>query len=230
MNQQTGQGVVLARTDYGEADRIVTFLTPGNGKVRVVAKGVRKPKSKLAGGIELFSVSSITYIKGRRDLDTLISSRLEKHFANIVKDIERTMFGYEILKVLNKLVEDEGGEGYYDLLVESMTALDNLQWPKELAESWFYLQLMRLLGHLPEFTKDNSGVNLPQGQNFEFNFDEMVFHPKKDGHFSQNHLKLLKLLSYNSPRDLVKVQGLDEYLQQLTPLVKQMARQYLIQF
>jgi DNA repair protein RecO (recombination protein O) len=51
------KGIVLTRTDYGEADRILHFLTPDQGKIAGIAKGVRKSKSKLAGGIELFSVS-----------------------------------------------------------------------------------------------------------------------------------------------------------------------------
>ena len=49
------KAIVLRRTDYGEADRILQLLTP-SGKRSVIARGVRKEKSKLAGGIELFSV------------------------------------------------------------------------------------------------------------------------------------------------------------------------------
>lgn len=230
MKQLTDKAIVLARINYGEADRIVTLLTAEKGKVRVMAKGVRKPKSKLAGGIELFSISSVSYIKGRGGLDTLVSSRLEKHYGNIVKEIDRTMFGYEMLKILSRLVEDEAGEEYFELLLGSLEALNDLSWPKELAECWFYLRLMQLLGHLPQFTKDNDGVDLPRNENFQFNFDEMVFKSKIDGPFNQNHLKLLKLLAFNSPKDLARISGLEEYLIQLTPLVRQMSRQYLIQF
>ena len=52
------KAIVLRRTDYGEADRILQLLTP-SGKRSVIARGVRKEKSKLAGGIELFSVSDV---------------------------------------------------------------------------------------------------------------------------------------------------------------------------
>jgi len=51
MKRINTHGIVLARTDFGEADRILTFLTPDNGKVKAIAKGVRKQKSKMAGGI-----------------------------------------------------------------------------------------------------------------------------------------------------------------------------------
>jgi DNA repair protein RecO (recombination protein O) len=65
-------GIILARTNYGEADRIITFLTPDHGKVKVIAKAVRKSKSKLAGGIELFSISQISFIIGRGEINTLV--------------------------------------------------------------------------------------------------------------------------------------------------------------
>ncbi len=113
MNQIVTKGIVLTRTDYGEADRIITMLTPDQGKVRVIAKGVRRVKSKLAGGIELFSVSSITYIPGRKEIGTLVSTRLQQHFGNIVKDIDRTMLGYELLKRLNKATEDDVDDDYF---------------------------------------------------------------------------------------------------------------------
>ena len=55
--------IVLRRTDFGEADRIVNLLTP-SGKVSAMARGVRKPKSKLAGGIEVFALNEVVLIEG----------------------------------------------------------------------------------------------------------------------------------------------------------------------
>jgi recombinational DNA repair protein (RecF pathway) len=57
---------------------------PDSGKLSLMAKGVRKVKSKLAGGIELFSTSEITYIPGRGSVGTLVSSRLMRHYGGIV--------------------------------------------------------------------------------------------------------------------------------------------------
>jgi len=230
MKQLTAQGVVLARTEYGEADRIITFLTAQEGKVRVMAKGVRKPKSKLAGGIELFSISDITFIVGKKDLGTLVSTRLETHFGNIVKDIDRTMFGYDMLKILNKVLEDEGGEEYYDLLVDSLQALNTPGLPRELAEASFLLQLMRLLGHLPNFTNDARGGELHKDGQYQFSFDDMAFFAADNGPFHLNHLKLLRLLAHNPAATLQKVSGLTGYLHELAPLVKQMSKQYVVTF
>lgn len=61
------KAVVLRRTNYGEADRILQLLTP-DGRRSVMARGVRKEKSKLAGGIELFAVSDVVIGEGKGDL------------------------------------------------------------------------------------------------------------------------------------------------------------------
>src|SRR5688572_14550778 len=123
MNQIVTTAIILGRTDYGEADRIITLLTPDHGKLRLLAKGVRRVKSKLAGGIELFSISSITFVKGRGDIGTLISTRLNKHYRQIVTDLDRTMVGYDLIKQLNKITEDEPEPEYFDLLKQVFEAL-----------------------------------------------------------------------------------------------------------
>jgi len=230
MKQISTNGIVLARTNYGEADRIITFLTPDNGKVRVMAKGVRRQKSKLAGGIELFSVSNITFIEGKGDLHTLVSTRLLTHFGNIVSDLERTMFGYEMLKITNRVLEDEGGEEFYELLSASLDTLNNLKSSKDLAEASFLLQLMRMLGHLPNLTHDNKGGELPKEGEFQFSFDDVAFFTMPRGPFTANNIKLLRLLSYNPAKTVMKINNLDKYLSELVPLIRQMSRQYVVSF
>ncbi len=230
MKQFTTKGIVLARVDYGEADRITTFLTPQHGKVRAMCKGVRKPKSKLAGGIELFSLSDLTLIKGRGDMDTLVSSRLEKHFGNIVTDINRTMLGYDLLKIMNKILEDEGGEEFFEVMQDSLEALNNLDMPPELAETSFLMRLMQLLGHQPNLVTDLEGNKLTKEDAYQFSFEDMAFSPHKNGNFGQNHIKLLRLLSYNKPAALLQVKELGAYVRELAPLVRNISRQYVVNF
>lgn len=230
MKQLIAKAVILTRTEYGEADRIITFLTPDHGKVRAMAKGVRKAKSKLAGGIELFSISDIAYIEGKGDLHTLVSTRLDRHFGNIVTDIDRTMLGYDMLKILSRVLEDEGGPEFYDLLVSSLQALDDMNSPKDLAEASFLLQLMRLLGHLPNFTHDIKGNKMAPAVLFQFSLDDMGFFEMSNGPFTQNHIKLLRLISHNPPDMLKQVANLKAFLEDIMPIVRSMARQYVIPF
>ena len=58
------EAIVLRRTEFGEADRIVTFYTPEYGKLKAMAKGVRKPRSKLSGLVELFTHSTLLLSRG----------------------------------------------------------------------------------------------------------------------------------------------------------------------
>jgi len=230
MKQLATKGIVLARTNYGEADRIVTLLTPDQGKLRLMAKGVRKPKSKLAGGIELFSVSDITFIRGKKDIGTLVSSRLATHFGNIVKDIDRTMLGYELIKLLNKATEDEPEKDYFNLLEKALESLNDEHISYNLVSLWFIGQLLKLAGHTPNLQSDTMGHNLIMSQTYNFSFDDMAFDPANDnGRFNADCVKVLRLLfSNNSPQTLQQVQGMEKLLNDIAPLVKTMRNTYIM--
>lgn len=230
MNQYKTTSITIARTDYGEADRIVTFLTSDKGKVRAMCKGVRKPKSKLAGGIELFGVSDTTFIKGKGAIDTLVSSRLDRHYGNIVKDIDKTMFGYEALKIINRVLEDETGQDFFDLLDDTLRALNTPNIPLALAESSYLIRLMQLLGHEPNVTADIKGNELDEAKKYQFSIDDMGFFESDAGTYTRNHAKVLKLLAYNPPESIVKIKDVGIYLTDLWPLIKTISKQYVVTF
>lgn len=228
MKQVVTQGIVLARTNYGEADRIITLLTPDHGKLRLMAKGVRKSKSKLAGGIELFSVSDITFIRGRGDVGTLVSSRLKKHYGEIVKDLDRTMLAYELIKQLNRATEDECEPDYFELMELTLAALDDLTILNELIQVWFSAQLLKRGGHTPNLQTDKAGNKLEPDQNYTFSFDDMAFTSAPTARFSASHIKLLRLLfSSHTPQQIKQVQGVSQLLKDITPLIQTMRNSYI---
>lgn len=221
-------GVVLARTDYGEADRILTIITPDQGKLRLIAKGVRRPKSKMAGGIELFSINDITVLPSSRDLKTLVSSRLNVHFGNIVKDIQRTMLGYELLKQINKTTEDEPEPEYYELAVGMMRGLDDASIRLPLVEIWFTMRLLAANGHGPNLQLDTNQSPLAHDVDYIFDFDSMAFSPQVGGPYSQGHIKLMRLASRaDSPVVFSKVNNTDKYELATHTLAKSILRQNL---
>jgi DNA repair protein RecO (recombination protein O) len=221
MNQILTAGIVLTRTNYQEADRILTLLTPDHGKVRVLAKGVRKSKSKLAGGVELFSVAEIGFIRGRGELCTLTSSRLKTHYAQIVKDINRTMLGYELIKLLNKVTEEQTEPEYYYLLIELFEALDNATLDVNLVRLWFYAQLLRQAGHTPNLRTDTTGKSLVTDAKYLFGYDDMTFGVHPTGSFTPNHIKFLRLVfSGNKPMVLQQVSGVDKLVSPTLQLVQ----------
>lgn len=218
MKRFNTQGIVLARTNFGEADRIITFLSPDHGKVRAMVKGVRKSKSKLAGGIELFSVSDLGFIIGRSEIYTLTSSRLNKHYGNIVKDLDRTNFGYEFIKAINKATEEQPEEAYFNLLKDAFEALDDRALDLGIVEAWFGAQLLRLAGHSPNLRSQKSGSKLEAGKKYDFDFDSMSFEPGKA--YTSDQIKFLRLLfSGNQPKILQKIQGAQELSKKVKPLL-----------
>lgn len=204
-------GIVLSRTNFQEADRIITILTPDYGKIRLMAKGVRRERSKLAGGIELFSVSDVTFLPGRKEIGTLISSRLITHYGNIVNDIDRTMLGYELLKRTNRVTEDAAGEEYFNLLKSALTGLDDDALSKELVELWFTMQLLKITGHSPKLRKDSNDNDLEIDKNYLFSYEEMAFRTTPGGPFKANHIKLLRLgIGTPEPAKLIQVKGTEK--------------------
>lgn len=227
MNHLATSGIILRRTDYGEADRIITFLTSDFGKMHAMAKGVRKSKSKLAGGIELFSVSELHFIKGKSDIDTLVSTRLIRHFAKIVRDLDRTNIAYHILKSANKTIEVHAGSEYFPVVLESLAALDEVKIPSIVAESSFGMRMLQLQGHVPEFSIDHTGKALHAEDRFTFDYDSVAFRPDPQGPYDKNHLKVLKLLAFNSPQAVANVSGIAGYCETLAPLIRSLRQQYI---
>lgn len=221
-------GIVLSRIDYGEADRIITFLTDDAGKLTVIAKGVRRAKSKLAGAVELFSVSELVYVQGRGTMGTLVSARLIKHYGNIVKQVDRTMAGYELIKLLAKSLEDAAENTYYSLLEHTLAALDDVSVPLILVQTWFSAQLLRLAGHTPNLMITVEGAKLQPATRYDFDFEAVAFRANDEGGFGANEIKMLRLLFAESqPKLLANVEGSGDYMRQLEPFVTALRHDHL---
>lgn len=225
MNSQQTNGIILNRINFGEADRILTVITPDYGKLRLMAKGVRRVKSKLAGGIELFSISEISFITGRRDIGTLISTRLVTHYGNIVMDINRTQAGYNALKLIDTITEDDSEADYYQTLLRTLATLDNPRLSIVLAESWLYMQALKLGGHTPNLTSDTKGATLEPNTNYQFDFDAQAFFVHEQGHYSDRHIKMMRLLLHEQPAKIAVVGGADQILEDIEGLLKALVKQ-----
>lgn len=225
MNSQQTRGIVLKRINFGEADRILTVITPEYGKLRLMAKGVRKVKSKLAGGIELFSISDISFITGRRDIGTLVSTRLVTHYGNIVSEINRTTAGYNALKLIDTITEDDSGAEYYQVLLRTLATLNNTELSIVLAESWLFMQTLRLGGHTPNLTTDVNGAKLEANTDYQFDFDAQAFFASSGGMYRDSHIKLMRLLLSEQPAKIAVVGGADQILEDLEGLLKALVKQ-----
>ena len=95
---------VLRRTNFGEADRILNLITP-EGKMSAIAKGVRKEKSKLAGGVEMFTLSEVNLHFGKGDLAVLTGAKMVRFYGEIMKDLSMMEMASGFLKEINRASE-----------------------------------------------------------------------------------------------------------------------------
>lgn len=225
MKTKSDKAIILRRIEYGEADRIITFLTESAGKIRGILKGVRRQKSKMAGGVELFSISEIHYIQGRGDIHTITSTRLINHFGNIVKDIDRTEIAYQAIKQIDELVEDANGQEYFAILSETLAGLDNKKIDINLVKINFDIRILQTYGNLPDFSHDKHGQLLEHDKNFSFDQDSLSFFVDAGGKFNKNHIKFLKLLAHNSPQSVVLVEDATRYCTEVREIVSLISRQ-----
>jgi DNA repair protein RecO (recombination protein O) len=116
-------GIVLRRTNLGEKDRLVTFLTRERGKLRAVAKGSRNPRSRLAGATELFNVVKLLLAAGRT-FDIVSQCEVVRGFGSLAEDLDRMAMASEAVELADALVEE--GETQPPLHAALLLALEGI--------------------------------------------------------------------------------------------------------
>lgn len=210
--------IVLRRTNYGESDRILQLLTADGHKISAMARGVRKEKSKLAGAVELFSLTQVTLHTGKSELSTLTSARLNTFFGDILTDYDRLQFGYEVLKKIGRLSEHTHEPLLYDVTLTALQSLNQLSIDLRIVRSWFYLQVADISGHGLNLSRDHNNKPLSVDETYRFDIAEMSFVIDPKGHFGSDHLKLLKILKLKTPEVVAKISSIDVYLDDIVSL------------
>lgn len=222
MKQLATEAVILKRINFGEADRILTVLTSNAGRMSMLAKAVRIPKSKLAGGLELFSVSDINYIDGKSDLKTIVSTRLKEHFKNIVSNVDRTMAGYDFMKIVDSFTQHSDEIGYFKILVLGLESLNDLEIPQSVSEVWFFSKVLQINGSSINLEKPLSQSNFSEDQMYDFSYDDMSFFANKTGKFGPKHIKFLRLVERsNDPKQLRTINDNELLSSELQKIIKQ---------
>jgi DNA repair protein RecO (recombination protein O) len=141
------QGVVLRTIKLGEADRIVTFVTQGRGKVRAVAKGVRKTKSRFGGRLEPITHVSLLLYEGR-ELDIVTQAETLDHFRTVRDDLDRVAKATSLLEAVDQVAQEgEPCVRLYQMLVGALRALAAADSP--LIVPAFFWKLLSLEGAHP---------------------------------------------------------------------------------
>lgn len=187
------KAIVLRRTNFGEADRVINFLTE-QGIIAAVAKGVRKEKSKLAGAVELFTVSDITLHKGLNNkLCVLTSAKMLEHYDQIVYKLPELELAGRLMKKISHLAETSTGPEYFDLLHQILSAL-NAGVNPELVETWFWFNLAKIGGEQINLVKDTDGHDLDPFKTYVWDSTESALREQLGGNVSASEIKLMRLM------------------------------------
>ncbi|MBQ28877.1 MAG: DNA repair protein RecO [Acidimicrobiaceae bacterium] len=117
-------GVIVRTHKLGEADRILSIITENNGKVRAVAKGVRKTRSRFGGRLELLRHLDLQFYKGRGDLDIVTQAETRDHWPDIRNDLERLGKALTIAEAVDQIGQDwQPDQGLYHMLCGGLETL-----------------------------------------------------------------------------------------------------------
>ena len=216
------QAIVLRRTNYGEADRVLQLITP-EGKLSVMAKGVRREKSRLAGGIELFAICDVVIGEGKGDLGILMSSRLIKFYRHIMEDYDRMQFAYTAIKLVSKASEMIDGSDWYDVLSETLAGLDAHSVPIEIVKTWFYIHYSAILGYELSLWHDIFGDKLLSDGQYRYDVVERGLRLVEGGELMSEHIKLLRIISTRPLKIVAQIGGVEELLSDILSVSQQHA-------
>jgi DNA repair protein RecO len=188
-----------------------------------MARGVRREKSKLAGGIELFAICDIVITEGKGELGILTSARLVQFYRHILEDYDTMQFAYEAVKQVSRASEMVDEPDWYDVLSEVLMALDTLTIPRQLIQTWFYLHYAGLLGHELSLTHDVTGQPLQSELQYAYDESEMGLRVAPHGNIVADHIKLLRLINAKSLKVLAQVGGIEATLPDCWSVARQHA-------
>ncbi len=195
------EAIVLRRKDLGEADRVLTLFTPERGKVRLVAKGIRKPRSRKAGHLELFTCSRLLVAKGR-DLDVISQAETVHAYRPLREDLLRGAYAAYAVELLDKFTPDEQENGELYALLRQMLAWVCEATDLALTTRYYELQLLSLAGFQPQLRQCVAGGEKIVAEDQFFAMEEGgVVCPRCADRSPQLHLtpvsmSALKLLRY----------------------------------
>jgi DNA repair protein RecO (recombination protein O) len=141
--------IVLSRFELGEADRVLTLLTPHDGKLKAIAKGVRRPKSRIGGAVEPFAELHLVLARGRT-FDVVTQASVGHAWLHLRDGLESTATAWYIGELAERAVEERANAyPVYALLRRCFQLLDDGMQPSRVAR-WFEFGLADALGVRPE--------------------------------------------------------------------------------
>lgn len=115
--------ICLRAYDFGEADKVLHLYSPEHGRLSAIAKGVKKPKSKLAGACELLNLSEVQLSKGK-NMDLLCQYQPRETFVGVRSDLLKLAYGLLFSDIVHQTAVDMDSEEIFKLLKQALHLLD----------------------------------------------------------------------------------------------------------
>jgi DNA repair protein RecO (recombination protein O) len=229
------EAIILRRSELGEADRILTLYTPQWGKRRAIAKGIRRPASKLRGHLELFTRAKLLLARGRT-LDVITGAETAEAFHGLRDEhpgaLERIGIAYYLVELLDQFTEEEQeNRALWDLISDSLRALSDGVEPRVVARH-YELRLLGYLGYQPNldecmgcgeplrpgenwYSADQGGVLCPECRHIDPTAEPI----------SVNALKLLRLFAREDARTVAKIRFSAALASEIEDILRRAIRQ-----
>jgi DNA repair protein RecO (recombination protein O) len=142
-------GIVIGRTNFGEADRVIRVLTAERGKIGLMARGVRKIKSRSAGHLEPYGEVALSLAEGRGSLDVVTGARLVWYPHRLRDDYPALELTMRLTTLVDRVAaERQPAPELFHHLRETLGAID-ADGATALVEAWFKLRLLQISGFRP---------------------------------------------------------------------------------
>ena len=148
----TVEAIVLRRKDTGESDRRLTIFSRELGKIDVVAKGAKKPASRLRGVTEPLSIGQFTFASGKKQ-KFVTSAQPKSSFPGLRQDFDRLNMGLSWAELLGQVLPwEQPLEEAFDLCFSALSELETHVAPM-VALAWSEVKLLEVTGFLPSFNR-----------------------------------------------------------------------------
>lgn len=220
---QKCEGIVIRTTDYGETNKIVTLYTREWGKIGVMARGAKKPNSRLAAITQYFTYGHFLVYRGK-GLGTLQQGELLSPYRSIREDIFLTAYASYMIELLDKSTDERKPNPYlFELLQQSLTYLSE-GYDAEILTNIFEMKMLNTLGLYPVLTECSLCANKEGPFGFSIREGGLICTRcfEKDPYYlkvSQATIKLLRLFYYFDLTRLGSISVKDETKQELKKVI-----------
>lgn len=153
MNNYVTEAINLKSYNLNDADKIIVMYSKDNGLIKGVAKGIKKPKSKLGARMDLLVANSLQLLKGR-SMDTILQAQTVNHFRKTREDYDKLMLSSYVSEVVMNFGEgsENSSKEIYELLYKALNRISDSKDKKDMliAAIKFQLKMLLIMGFCVE--------------------------------------------------------------------------------